>query len=148
MLERAECDLQMIISVLGKGITYKLLKTNGTETERDYVNVHVRKNRSGWLWNAMMKVFVPFHTVTSRSSGKRRLSVWAVIYMFIMAAVSMALNAFMLAIPSVRSAFFTILWLVIILIAAMPYVMALIYLQINKKYYKEVIENGEGFYSN
>ena len=148
MPERAEGDLQLLMNILGKRITYMLLQTKTTKSERKYVNVYVRKNKGGWLWNALMKVLVPFQPVTSRRTGKRRLSVFAWIYMALMPSVLLILILFFDILPWVRNVFFFLFWLGIILVSIMPYVKALIYLQVNKQYYKEVVKNGERFYYN
>ena len=148
MPERAEGDLQLLMNILGKRITYMLLQTKTTKSARKYVNVYVRKNKGGWLWNALMKVLVPFQPVTSRRTGKRRLSVFAWIYMMLMPAVFSILILFFDILPWMRNVFFVLFWLGIILVSIMPYVKALIYLQVNKQYYKEVVKNGERFYYN
>ena len=148
MPERAEGDLQLLMNILGKRITYMLLQTKTTKSARKYVNVYVRKNKGGWLWNALMKVLVPFQPVTSRRTGKRRLSVFALIYMMLMPSVLSILILFFDILPWMRNVFFFLFWLGIILVSIMPYVKALIYLQVNKQYYKEVVKNGERFYYN
>lgn len=142
MNEVAIRDLRLLESILGKSITNTILKTNNIDSKNEYKNVNVRKRNSGWLWNIFLKICVPFQARTGSISGKRRLSVGAIVYAFAMVLLCSFLNMYLLVIPSVRTMFFGCLWGGIFVVWLLPKVKAFHYLVKNKEYYFEVKKYG------
>lgn len=127
-------DYNKIKGILPQSVIDKVLETATGDTEK-YSKVHIIEHNPGWLYNAFVKILIPFSFRVDMLNNKQvSPGIGNFIYWFVLLLV---MNIVVFNFPNEC---FTIIWLIVIVIALLPFLTAYYYLICNKNFYAKMGE--------